>query len=152
MGALLNDTEVSAGLLRNSASTLSRGLMHYWMDVGGGWFNDERIQRGIAADKAMLERGYARPHRETEHAIAVVYDDDSPLQENLTRGFQHLAILRSKQVVAARKAGNQVHYRLRDAVLSQVRELLKRYFYRQLDETRTLLGQMEAEAPRRRRS
>jgi ArsR family transcriptional regulator len=70
-------------------------------------------------------------------------------QPNLS---QHLSILRAKQVVVARKAGNQVHYRLRDAVLSQVLDLLKRYFYRQLDETRTLLGQMEAEPSRRRRS
>lgn len=96
MGAFMDDREVTAGLLRNSASVLSRGLMHYWMDVSGGWFNHDDIQKGIREDKRVLEAGYARPHRETEHAIAVVYDDDSPLHENLTRGFQHLAILRQR--------------------------------------------------------
>jgi ArsR family transcriptional regulator len=69
-------------------------------------------------------------------------------QANLS---QHLAILRSKQVVVARKAGNQVHYSIRDPVLTDVLDLLKRYFHAQVKGTAALLTQMERTAPRRRR-
>ena len=61
---------------------------------------------------------------------------------------QHLAILRAKQIVVNRKSGNQVFYSLRDPVLSEVLELLRRYFYSQLSGTVTMLEQVEQEAPR----
>ena len=63
---------------------------------------------------------------------------------------QHLAILRAKQIVVNRKSGNQVFYSLRDPVLSEVLELLRRYFYSQLSGTVTMLEQVEQEAPRTR--
>jgi ArsR family transcriptional regulator len=67
-------------------------------------------------------------------------------QANLS---QHLAVLRAKQVVVARKAGNQVHYSLRDPVLSRVLDLLKKYFYSHLSDTTALLGELRAERTRR---
>lgn len=96
LGAFMTLPEVRAGLLRNSAQCLSRGLLHYWMDVDGGWFNDDRIQREIRVDKRLLEAGLSRPHRETEHAIAMIIDDESPLYEDFTRGFQNLAVIRQR--------------------------------------------------------
>jgi DNA-binding transcriptional ArsR family regulator len=63
-------------------------------------------------------------------------------QANLS---QHLAVLRAKQVVVSRKAGNQAFYSLRDPVLIEVLDLLKQYFNAQLNETAALLGQMHAE-------
>jgi ArsR family transcriptional regulator len=63
-------------------------------------------------------------------------------QANLS---QHLAVLRAKHVVVARKAGNHVHYALRDPVLTEVLDLLKRYFYAHLNETAALLGELEQE-------
>ena len=66
-------------------------------------------------------------------------------QANLS---QHLAILRAKQVVVSRKAGNQVFYTLRDPVLVEVLDLLKRYFNAHLRESVALLGEMRAEARR----
>jgi len=60
-------------------------------------------------------------------------------QSNLS---QHLAVLRAKQVVVSRKAGNQAYYALRDPVLTQVLDLLKRYFLSQLTETRAMLAEM----------
>ena len=66
-------------------------------------------------------------------------------QANLS---QHLAVLRSKQVVVSRKAGNQVYYSLRDAVLVQVLDLMKQYFHAHLNDTVALLSEME---PKRRR-
>lgn len=56
---------------------------------------------------------------------------------------QHLAVLRSKQVVVGRKAGNQVYYSLRDPVLVQVLDLLKQYFNTHLQETAAILADIE---------
>jgi DNA-binding transcriptional ArsR family regulator len=59
---------------------------------------------------------------------------------------QHLAVLRAKQVVVNRRAGNQVYYSLRDPVLIEVLDLLRRYFQAHLNETASMLGEMDEEA------
>jgi ArsR family transcriptional regulator len=69
-------------------------------------------------------------------------------QANLS---QHLAVLRAKHVVSARKSGNQVYYALRDPALARVLELLRRYFYKQVSGTAALLDDLEGRPPRRRR-
>jgi ArsR family transcriptional regulator len=58
---------------------------------------------------------------------------------------QHLTVLRSKQVVVNRKEGNQVFYSLRDPVLGEVLDVLKRYFFSQLSETMSMLKEMRGE-------
>ena len=55
---------------------------------------------------------------------------------------QHFAVLRSKQIVINRKEGNQVFYSLRDPVLIEVLNILKRYFYSQLSETMSMLKEI----------
>jgi ArsR family transcriptional regulator len=55
---------------------------------------------------------------------------------------QHFAVLRSKQVVVNRKEGNQVFYSLRDPVLIEVLDVLKRYFYSHLSQTMSMLKAM----------
>jgi DNA-binding transcriptional ArsR family regulator len=67
-------------------------------------------------------------------------------QSNLS---QHLAVLRSKHVVASRKSGNQVYYALRHPVLIQVLDLLKQYVSAHLSDTLAMLGEMEPEQGRR---
>jgi DNA-binding transcriptional ArsR family regulator len=63
---------------------------------------------------------------------------------------QHLAVLRSKQVVVNRKEGNQVFYTLRDPALGEVLDILKRYFYAQLSQNVSMLKEMRgAKAARR---
>lgn len=52
---------------------------------------------------------------------------------------QHLAVLRAKQIVINRKAGNQVYYSIRDKALIQVLDILRRYFYSQLSSSVNLL-------------
>jgi DNA-binding transcriptional ArsR family regulator len=59
---------------------------------------------------------------------------------------QHLAVLRTKQIVVNRKVGNQVYYSLRDPVLLDVLDLLRRYFYAHLNETASMLGELDEEA------
>ena len=61
-------------------------------------------------------------------------------QANLS---QHLAVLRTKQVVVKRKVGNQVYYAVRDPVLLEVLALLRQYFYAHLNETLAILGQLD---------
>ena len=57
---------------------------------------------------------------------------------------QHLAVLRGKQVVVGRKDGNQVFYSLRDPVLIEVLDILKRYFYSHLSQTMSMLKEIRA--------
>jgi ArsR family transcriptional regulator len=52
---------------------------------------------------------------------------------------QHLAVLRSKHLVETRKKGNQVLYHLRDPVLANILESLRKYFYAHLNEALELL-------------
>ncbi len=56
---------------------------------------------------------------------------------------QHFSVLRSRQVVVSRKEGNQVFYALRDPVLLKVLAILKRYFYSQLSQTKSMLEEIE---------
>jgi DNA-binding transcriptional ArsR family regulator len=56
---------------------------------------------------------------------------------------QHLGVLRSKQLVVNRKAGNQVFYSVRDPILIKVLALMRSYFYSHLQEAMDLLGEMD---------
>ena len=58
---------------------------------------------------------------------------------------QHFAVLRRKQIVVSRKEGNQVYYSLRDPVLIEVLDVLKRYFHSQLSHTASMLREMRME-------
>jgi DNA-binding transcriptional ArsR family regulator len=58
---------------------------------------------------------------------------------------QHLTVLRSKQIVVNRKEGNQVFYSLRDPVLIEVLDILKRYFYSHLSNTMSMLQDIQPE-------
>jgi DNA-binding transcriptional ArsR family regulator len=63
---------------------------------------------------------------------------------------QHLSVLRSKQIVINRKEGNQVFYSLRDPILSEVLDLMRRYFQAHISGTLATLGKIEkAEKGRR---
>jgi len=63
---------------------------------------------------------------------------------------QHLAVLRAKQIVVNRKAGNQVYYSIRDPALIEVLEILRRYFYAQLSSTVNMMKQAAREQPKSR--
>ncbi|MBA3973453.1 MAG: transcriptional regulator [Candidatus Solibacter sp.] len=55
---------------------------------------------------------------------------------------QHLALLRSRQIVAYRKEGSQVIYSLKDPALGEVLDVLKRICKRRLEETMDLLDEI----------
>ena len=56
---------------------------------------------------------------------------------------QHLAVLRAKQIVTNRKAGNQVFYSVRDPLILEVLALMRAYFHAHLKESLGMLDEME---------
>jgi ArsR family transcriptional regulator len=58
---------------------------------------------------------------------------------------QHLAVLRAKQIVVNRKEGNQVFYSIRDPLLIEVLDVMRRYFLKQLSETTAMLESLHQE-------
>jgi DNA-binding transcriptional ArsR family regulator len=56
---------------------------------------------------------------------------------------QHLAVLRAKQLVTNRKAGNQVFYSVRDPIIIEVLKLMRIYFHSHLKEALGMLDEME---------
>ncbi len=59
---------------------------------------------------------------------------------------QHLAVLRSRQIVVNRKVGNQVFYSARDPLIFEVLVLMRAYFHTHLKETLGMLDAMERPA------
>lgn len=47
---------------------------------------------------------------------------------------QHLAVLRAKNIVVGRKAGNQVFYTVRDPLIIDVLDIMRRYFHAHMNE------------------
>ena len=58
---------------------------------------------------------------------------------------QHLSVLRSRRIVTTRTAGTQVYYSLRDPVILELRDVLRRYFNTHRSEMLSLLRDVEAE-------
>lgn len=56
---------------------------------------------------------------------------------------QHLAVLRSRQLVVNRKAGNQVFYSVRDPILLEVLALMRSYFQKHLSEALAMLEEIK---------
>ncbi len=63
---------------------------------------------------------------------------------------QHLSVLRARQIVVGRKAGNQVFYSIRDHALIEVLDILRRYFYSQLSGTVSMLKEAAKQQPKAR--
>jgi ArsR family transcriptional regulator len=56
---------------------------------------------------------------------------------------QHLAVLRAKHMVVKRREGNQAFYSLRDPLLIEVLDLMRRYFQAHVEESLALLREMD---------
>ena len=52
---------------------------------------------------------------------------------------QHFSVLRAKNVVSSRKEGNQVFYAVRDPLLIEVLDILRRYFHTHIEEAMSML-------------
>jgi ArsR family transcriptional regulator len=80
--------------------------------------------------------------REGELSARAIQERLGIEQANLS---QHLAILRSRQIVAHRKEGNQVFYSLRNQVLPKVLDMMRQHFQANLSEAAQMLSEIEAE-------
>jgi len=93
-GAFRDVAEVRAGMLRNAAWSLTRGALDDWMIAGGSYYDDPQVQEhGIQVVRRLLDAAPSWPHVETEHAVAMIVDDSSPLEENGTSVFQNQAVI-----------------------------------------------------------
>ena len=59
---------------------------------------------------------------------------------------QHLAVLRSKHIVETRKEGNQIFYRLRDPLVGDMLEMMRKYFFDHMNEAMEVVKQEKREA------
>jgi len=84
--------------------------------------------------------------REGEISAGAIQERLGVEQANVS---QHLAILRSRQIVNSRKEGNQVFYSLRHKVLIRVLDLMRQYFQAHLHESVQMLGEIQSERPGR---
>ena len=108
------------------------------------------MQNLLRAYKASVFQALGHPTR-----IAIVEtlrDGELPagvIQERLgieqANVSQHLAILRSRQILTNRKEGNQVFYSLRNPVLLEVLDIMRRYFEDNLQDAVQMLGEIQAE-------
>jgi ArsR family transcriptional regulator len=55
---------------------------------------------------------------------------------------QHFAVLRAKNIVISRKEGNQVFYSVRDPLLIEVLDVMRRYFQAHMEEAVAMLEAM----------
>jgi DNA-binding transcriptional ArsR family regulator len=80
--------------------------------------------------------------RQGELSAGVIQERLGIEQANVS---QHLAILRSRQIVANRKDGNQVFYSLKNPVLVEVLDIMRRYFQANLKDAVQMLGEIKGE-------
>jgi ArsR family transcriptional regulator len=78
--------------------------------------------------------------RDGELSVSAVLERVGVEPANLS---QHLSVLRSKGLVATRKEGNQVFYSLRDPLLTEVLDTMRRYFQAHLEEALAMLTELD---------
>lgn len=84
--------------------------------------------------------------REGELTVGTFVERLDLEQANLS---QHLAVLRARQIVVTRKAGNQVFYSVRDPLIFKMLDLMRRYFQKQVGESMAMLEELEKAEARR---
>ena len=109
------------------------------------------MQETLRTYKASIFRALSHPTRiailevlrDTELSARTIQEKLGVEQANLS---QHLAILRSHQIVLNRKDGNQVFYSIRNPMLVEVLDIMRRYFHANLKDAIQMLGEVEREA------
>jgi ArsR family transcriptional regulator len=112
------------------------------------------MQNMLREYKASMFQALAHPTRiailevlrEGEISAGAIQERLGIEQANLS---QHLAILRSRRIVIARREGNQVFYSLGSKVLAKVLDLMRQHFQANLAEAVQMLGEIETERPGR---
>lgn len=99
--------------------------------------------------KARIFQALAHPTRIA--IVEVLREGEMPAGDIIERlgleqanASQHLAVLRGKNIVVNRKEGNQVFYALRDPLLIEVLDTLRRYFQAHMEEAVAMLQEVHA--------
>jgi ArsR family transcriptional regulator len=108
------------------------------------------MQETLRNYKANIFRALSHPTRiailevlrDRELSARVIQEKLGLEQANLS---QHLAILRSHQIVVNRKDGNQVFYSIRNPMLVEVLDIMRRYFQASLADAVQMLGEVDFE-------
>lgn len=77
--------------------------------------------------------------RSGELSVGAILEQVNVEPANLS---QHLSILRQSHLVTTRKKGNQILYRLRDPLLIEVLEAMRKYFQKHFEDSIDMLKQM----------
>lgn len=78
--------------------------------------------------------------RDGELSVGTILEHVEVEPTNLS---QHLSVLRLRHLVVTRKDGNQVFYSLRDPLLSDALDVMRKYFQRHFEDSIQILQQME---------
>ena len=105
------------------------------------------MQDALRRFKAEIFSALANPTR--IHIVELLRDGEKSagaLTEKLgveaANASQHFAVLRGKAIVVSRKEGNQVFYTLRDPLLIDVLNVMRRYFELHVSETLAELNEI----------
>lgn len=109
-----------------------------------------RMQNVLRSYKASVFQALGHPTRiaivealrQGELSAGEIQERVGIEQANLS---QHLAVLRGRQIVINRKEGNQVFYSLRNPVLVQVLDIMRRYFQANLKDAVQMLAEIKSE-------
>jgi len=109
------------------------------------------MQEALRTYKANIFRALSHPTRiailellrDREFSARTIQEKLGLEQANLS---QHLAILRSHQIVVNRKEGNQVFYSIRNPMLVEVLDIMRRYVQASLEDAVQMLEEVECEA------
>jgi DNA-binding transcriptional ArsR family regulator len=98
--------------------------------------------------KASIFQALAHPTRIA--IVEVLRDGELPAGAIIERlgieqanASQHLAVLRAKHIVTSRKEGNQVFYSVRDPLLIEVLDVMRRYFQAHIEEAMAMLKEID---------
>ena len=97
--------------------------------------------------KANIFQALAHPTRIA--IVEVLRDGELPAGAIIERlgleqanASQHFSILRAKQIVNSRREGNQIFYSVRDPVLIEVLDIMRRYFQAHVEEAMSMLREI----------
>ena len=106
------------------------------------------MQDTLRQFKANIFQALAHPTRIA--IIEVLRDGELPAGAIIERlgleqanASQHLSILRTRQIVNSRKEGNQVFYSVRDPLLIEVLDIMRRYFQARIEEAVSTLREID---------
>ncbi|HTF89508.1 MAG TPA: metalloregulator ArsR/SmtB family transcription factor [Planctomycetota bacterium] len=112
---------------------------------------DPASQRALRKFKAEIFQVLGHPTR--IHIIECLRDGELSVKDIQLRlgiessnASQHLALLRASKLVTNRKAGNQVFYAIRDPLLIEALDVMRRYFHAHLEDAMGLLRDLREDA------